>query len=249
MLPDKEIHTILQKFGPQIQAYLKSVGYFDLEGPYEPLDIMDQVAMRKYLAASKAKNKEVWGVLEKWLFPEMTDFGKDFIKTYGLKPPINVQDIATTFMKREGGELIKKMTRTDQKKLTQFIWANSGKNERVLARQILKEPGLASIVQGHRAATVIRTERNKAVGDASLNIAVKAGSSTKTWHAIGDKRTRPSHRKLNGQTFSIEEDIPGEGQYCGQNSVNCRCYMEYGFNRDVADHPHPSEAALSELYA
>jgi SPP1 gp7 family putative phage head morphogenesis protein len=249
MLPDRNIANILSKFGPQIIAYLRSVGYFDEEGPYEPTDLLQPRAMQTYLAASKAKNVEVWAALEKWLFPEMVDFGADFIKVYGLKPVINVQDIATTFMKKEGGDLIKKMVRTDQRKLTQFIWTNSEKNERVLARQVLKEPSLVSIVAGHRTETIIRTERNKAVGDASMNMAIKAGSTTKTWHAVGDKRTRPSHKRLNGQTFSIEEDIPGEGQYCGQISINCRCYMEYGFSRDVADHPHPSTAKLAELYA
>lgn len=259
MLPDRQIAIILQKFGPEIVQYLKSVGFFDKDGTYPPTDFLRMIDgelvlkpdryAKAYLAASEEKNREVWGALEKWLFPEMQNFGKDFIEVYGLKPPINVNKIATDFMEKEGGELIKKMTLTDQKRLVKYIFANSEKNERVLARQILNEPNISQIVGGHRTATIIRTERNHAIGHGAKEMANKAGATTKTWHAVGDKRTRPSHRKLSGTTWSIDEDIPGEGQYPGQISVNCRCYLEYGFTREVADHPHPSEAALRDLYS
>ena len=115
MLPDKDIQRILTKFGPEISAYLESVGFFDLEGPYNPVDLLNQKAMARYLKASTAKNRLIWAELEKWLFPEMVDFGKAFIKTYGLKPPINVEKMATQYIEKSGGELIKKMTQTDQK--------------------------------------------------------------------------------------------------------------------------------------
>jgi hypothetical protein len=142
MLPDREIQRILTKFGPEIKAYLEAVGYFGLEGPYNPVDLFDKRAMARYLKASTAKNSAVWAELEKWLFPEMVDFGAAFIATYGLKSPINVSDIATDYIKSRGGFLIKRMTETDQKRLTNYIWLNSQKNERPLARQILKEPHL-----------------------------------------------------------------------------------------------------------
>lgn len=259
MLPDRQIAIILQKFGPEITQYLQSVGFFDKTGQYEITDFLRMIDgelvltpdryAKAYLEASTEKNREVWGVMEKWLFPEMQNFGKDFIDVYGLKPPIDVKQIATDFMEKEGGILVKRMTATDQKRLVKFIWANSQKNERQLARQILKEPHLKEIVGGHRVATIIRTERNHAIGHGANEMANKAGATTKTWHAVGDRRTRASHRKLSGSTWSIDEDIPGEGQYPGQISINCRCYLEYGFNRDVADHPHPSDAALRDLYS
>ena len=142
MLPDKDIQRILTKFGPQIEAYLRSVGFFDLEGPYNPTDLLDRRAMARYLKASTAKNRLIWAELEKWLFPEMVDFGGAFIAVYGLKPVINVKQIATDYIKSRGGFLIRRMTQTDQKRLTNYIWLNSQKNERPLARQILKEPHL-----------------------------------------------------------------------------------------------------------
>lgn len=249
MLPDRNIKTILQKFGPEISAYLKSIGYFDLAGPYSPPDIMDQAAMRRYIRASTTKNRRVWAELEKWLFPEMVDFGTAFVATYGLKKVVNVHAIATDYMKLRGGELIRGMTITDKKRLTAFIWNNAQKNERPLARQILKEPNLSSIVSPARAKIIVRTERGRAVRSSSQTIAIGSGAKEKTWVTAGDKRVRPSHRKLNSTTWSIEEDIPGEGQYPGQISINCRCHLQYGFEARRADYIAPSDSVLQELYS
>jgi hypothetical protein len=256
MLPDREIQAILQKFGPHIKQYLESVGYFDLEGPYNPVDLLDRRAMARYLKASTAKNRAVWAELEKWLFPEMTDFGKAFIATYGLKPVINVKDIATDYIKSRGGFLIRRMTETDKKRLTNYIWSNSQKNERPLARQILKEPHLKEIVSGHRTATIIRTERGRAVRGSSLQIAKDAGSTTKTWWTVGDSRVRKEHAAIHGMTIVIDDEFglkAGKKTYTqefpAQKDVSCRCWLEYGFTKQVADHPRPSTAQLQELYA
>jgi hypothetical protein len=252
MLPDREINAILQKFGPQISAYLKSIGYFDLEGPYEPLDIMDQVAMRKYLVASKAKNAEVWGALEKWLLPEMVGNGEKFIATYGLKKQaIPVREIATEYIEKRGGELIKRMTQTDQKKLTAYIWQNSMKNERPLARQILKEPHLASIVDnsGFRTRTIIRTERGRAIRSGARRLSLDAGAKSRIRREVGDHRTRPSHRKMMGEEVQIDQPYSNGEMYPGETEINCRGWDEFSFTAKQADHPHPSDAALSELYA
>lgn len=249
MLPDKDIQRILTKFGPEIKAYLESVGFFDLEGPYNPVDLLDKRAMAKYLKASTAKNRAVWAELEKWLFPEMTDFGKAFIKTYGLKPPINVKKMATQYIEKRGGELIKKMTQTDQKRLVNYIHANSMKNERPLARQIAKEPGLASLTSGHRTATIIRTERNHAIGDSAYQMAKKAGSTYKIRHEVGDHRTRPSHRKMMGEKVKFDEPYSNGEMFPGETDINCRGFSEYTFDKEVADHPHPSTKTLQDLYS
>lgn len=249
MLPDREIATILKKFGPDIEAYLKTVGFFDIEGPYTTTDLLNPRAMATYKKASLAKNREVWTALEKWLFPEMVDFSKDFIKVYGLKPPINVEKMATEYIEKRGGELIKKMTQTDQKKLVNYINANSMKNERPLARQIAKEPGLASLVSGHRTATIIRTERNHAVGDSAYQMASKAGATFKIRHEVGDHRTRPSHRKMMGEKVKFDEPYSNGEMFPGENDINCRGFSEYSFDKAVADHPHPSIATLQDLYA
>jgi hypothetical protein len=259
MLPDKEIHAILQKFGHQISAYLQSIGYFDLEGPYEPTDIMDQVAMRKFLAASKAKNAEVWSILEKWLLPEMVGNGEKFIQVYGLqKQAIPVREIATEYIETRGGDLIKRMTLTDKRKLTAYIWQNSMKNERPLARQILKEPNLSSIVDnsGARTRAIIRTERGRAIRGGAHEFAGKAGATTTTWHTVGDSRVRKEHQALNGTTIEMGGEFESKvsktktiyQNFPAQKEVNCRCWLEYGFDKDVATTPSPSMSTLEDLY-
>lgn len=186
MLPEKAINEILRKFGPEIVEYLKTVGFFDQIGPYDPLDFITKNAMQEFVAASREKNKAVWAKVEEFMFKEMELSSVEFAKAYNLKPVTNVADIAEKFFKPEAGKLIKGMTRTDKNKLTSYIWANSGKNERPLARQILKEPGLAGIVDnsGFRARRIIRTERHTMTWGSSLEFAADAGSETKGWVTV-----------------------------------------------------------------
>jgi len=248
MLPDREVAAILKKFGPEIEAYLKSQRFFDIAGPYTATDLLNPRAMAAYRKASLAKNHEVWSVLEKWLFPEMVDFGTAFIVAYGLIKPPNVREIATDYMKARGGFLIKRMTQTDQKRLTAFIWQNSMKNERPLARQILKEPNLGSIVAGHRPETIIRTERGRAIRSGARSISLEAGAKSRIRREVGDHRTRPSHRKIMGEEVPMDRPYSNGEMYPGEVDINCRGWEEFNFSPKVADHPHPSMAKLQELY-
>lgn len=249
MLPEHVIAEILKKFGPQILKFLNDVNFFEISGEYEPTDIFDRAAMAEYIKASKAKNAEVWEVLEKYLLPEMADKGAKFIQIYGLKKPVSVNDIATDYMKRRGSELIEKMTKTDKQKLTNFIWLNSSKNERPLARQILKEPHLGYIVSGHRAATITRTERGRASRSGAQAIADKAGYTYRIRHEVGDHRTRPSHRAIMGEEAAADEPYSNGEMYPGEKDINCRGWEEFKFDPRVADTPSPSDAALEELYS
>ena len=258
-LPDRDIQAILKKFGPQIIKYLESVGYFDMEGPYEPTDVLDVRAMQTYLTASKAKNSEVWGALEKYLLPEMVGKGEAFIEIYGLKKVVNVNDIATDYIKERGGDTIKLMTKTDKRKLTNYIWMNSEKNERPLARQILKEPNLSSIVDnsGARTRTIIRTERGRAIRGAAYETAKEAGATTKTWWTVGDARVRPSHRALHGKTIEIQGEYANiisksktvMEEFPAEKDANCRCWLEFGFEPYLVDRRNPDVNKLKDLYA
>ncbi|MFA5376578.1 MAG: phage minor head protein [Dehalococcoidia bacterium] len=262
-LPDRQIHAILQKFGPQIVAYLRSVGYFDQEGPYEPLDLINAAAMKKYLAASKAKNTEIWHFLEGIFTTEIALNSSLFAKAYRLEPVWNVEDIAKIYFKKHAGEFITRTTATDKKRLIAYVWANAGKNERPLARQILREPNLASIVDysGARAKTIVRTERHRATWGSSLEFAKGAGSETKQWATVGDGRVRSRHRAQNGVIVGMDEAFPDGERFPGETSINCRCRLLYGFDSSVrrtgiqagTKTPPPyvglSDTAISELYS
>ena len=232
MLPERVITNILQKFGPQIEAYLDEVGFFDVEGPYEPQDLIEARPMEKYVLSSKTKNMAVWKALEGSLFAEMGLSSEAFAEAYELENVWNVDDIAKRYFRPRAGILIKGMTRTDKKLLTNFIFANSGMNERPLARQILKQPNLSSIVDntGFRARRIIRTERHRMTWGSSLEFAKEAGSQTKEWVTVGDGRVRNAHRAMNGEIVGIDESFSDGEAYPGESSINCRCHLVYGFD-------------------
>lgn len=251
MLPDKVIQRILKKFGPEIKAYLDAVGFFDATGPYGAQDLIQPGPMQKYVLASKAKNKAVWEFLEGTLLQEMELSSAEFASAYGLTEVWNVGDIAEKYFRPRVGTAIKLMTSTDKKLLTNFIFSNSGMNERPLARAILKQPRLSSIVDnsGFRARRIIRTERHRMTWGSSLEFAKGAGSQTKGWVTVGDGRVRPAHQKLNGEVVGIDETFSDGEQYPGEHDINCRCHLEYGFGKKSKESfVGLSDAQLGELY-
>jgi len=251
-LPEYVIQDILKKFGPKIKAYLEAVGFFDVDGPYKPMDLIQPGPMQKYVLASKAKNKAVWEFLEGTLLQEMELSSAEFASAYGLTEVWNVSDIAEKYFRPRVGTAIKLMTSTDKKLLTNFIFSNSGMNERPLARAILKQPNLSSIVDnsGFRARRIIRTERHRMTWGSSLEFAKGAGSQTKKWVTVGDVRVRPAHQNLNGEIVGIEEAFSDGEQYPGERDINCRCHLEYGFEKKPKESfVGLSDAQLEEIYA
>lgn len=250
-LPEYVIQDILKKFGPQVEAYLRVAGFFDVDGPYKPMDLIQPGPMQKYVLASKAKNRAVWEFLEGTLLKEMELSSAEFASAYGLTEVWNVGDIAEKYFLPRAGATIKFMTATDKKLLTNFIFSNSGMNERPLARAILKQPNLSSIVDGsgYRARRIIRTERHRMTWGSSLEFAKGAGSQTKEWVTVGDGRVRPAHQKLNGEVVSIEEAFSDGEQYPGEHDINCRCHLEYGFEKKPKEaFAGLSDAQLGTLY-
>ena len=72
MLPEDQIHAELASFGPEIIAVISSTGFFDQEGPYEPLDMMPSgKAKARYVAKSQQKNSRVWDVVKASIVPEI----------------------------------------------------------------------------------------------------------------------------------------------------------------------------------
>jgi hypothetical protein len=47
----------------------------------------------------------------------------------------------------------------------------------------------------------------------------------------------------------IDQPYSNGEMYPGETEINCRGWDEFSFTAKQADHPHPSDAALSELYA
>jgi uncharacterized protein with gpF-like domain len=83
----------------------------------------------------------------------------------------------------------------------------------------------------------------------SLEFAKGAGSQTKGWVTVGDGRVRPAHQKLNGEVVGIEEAFSDGEQYPGEYDINCRCHLDYGFEKKPKESfVGLSDARLGELY-
>ena len=89
-----------------------------------------------------------------------------------------------------------------------------------------------------RAMLIAENESNDVWNNAEFAEAVEAGKTTKTWSAIIDRRTRDTHRDLDGVTKPIMEPFevgeylmqyPTDESYgAGMEEIaNCRCSVRY----------------------
>jgi hypothetical protein len=68
-------------------------------------------------------------------------------------------------------------------------------------------------------------------------VAVEAGSTTKTWKTAGDGHVRDSHAEMEGVTVGTDEEfevggqrlfLPSDPSAVLEETANCRCYVAYG---------------------
>jgi hypothetical protein len=115
-------------------------------------------------------------------------------------------------------------------------------------RQLATRVRAASQVTAGRAMTIARTEVHRAAEAGSLAQMRLSGFTNfecrKRWLATEDERTRLAHIQADGQTVGLNEvfEVGGEGlQFPGDpmgradNTINCRCTMEYLFDDDEDD--------------
>lgn len=101
----------------------------------------------------------------------------------------------------------------------------------------------------HRAETIVRTEIGRSRREAKLMFGeTHADLLEKRWVSTKDRRTRKSHRKMDGKTIKmdgkftvdysldnkkqpsgVKEDYPGQSEY----GINCRCELELVKKKDV----------------
>jgi len=113
----------------------------------------------------------------------------------------------------------------------------AGKGPDAIARELRKQaPTLARA----RAAAIARTETHNAAM-AAIEASMKSKSieiASKTWHAVGDAKTRPTHRAAHGQSVPFNEPFsvggaqlmrPGDSSLGAgpEEIVNCRCSVLY----------------------
>ena len=90
-----------------------------------------------------------------------------------------------------------------------------------------------------RATLIAENEANSIWNDSEYQDAILTGKTRKTWNAIMDRRTRDTHRDINGTSVPIEEPfLVGDSMMMyprdesmgasAEEIVNCRCWATYG---------------------
>jgi SPP1 gp7 family putative phage head morphogenesis protein len=237
MPTENDLHRELAAFAPDILALLDSIDFFELEGPYDAQELISSIparARREYQTESKSKNSRVWPIVGSifvaaGLSSGISQIKAEYPRQVAASPKrLTAQDYQSKYLKEHGGEFITRMSHTDQKRLTNFLWQNAGKNERPLAKQILKqEPQLAYLVDNkeYRLKTIKRTEISRATNYGGYSFAKDNGFAKKTWHTAGDARVRPSHRSISGETVKIDAKFSNGYEY--PQEINCRCHLSY----------------------
>ncbi|MDU3887441.1 MAG: phage minor head protein [Veillonella sp.] len=119
----------------------------------------------------------------------------------------------------------------------------SGEGYSKIAKALRDDLGMAKA----QSVRVARTETGRALSQAGLDSAMVAKDNgldmKKRWYATKDTRTRDTHRHLDGQTVSIDENFHSSGcvgpapkLFVGvasaKENINCRCKLLYYIDKD-----------------
>lgn len=153
-----------------------------------------------------------------------------------IEQPIEFIKLAPTLQKHRGDTL--KRIRTH---ITQGIMSGEGYSK--IAKALRDDLGMSKA----QSVRVARTETGRALSQAGLDSATVAKDNglnmKKRWYATKDTRTRDTHRHLDGQTVSIDENFHSSGcvgpapkLFVGvasaKENINCRCKLLYYIDKD-----------------
>lgn len=175
----------------------------------------------------------------KVLIPNYTvtirDFSQYVLDQLGEKNrKASFTDLTTSFISRQGARKAKMLTETTKELVTRIIrkGEEDGLGVEAIAKNLINNISDATISKG-RAATIARTETHMAAGYAMHAQAATIGYPvTKTWVAVEDERTRPTHAAVDGTTINNDEyfDVgadrmlyPGDPDASAEEVINCRC--------------------------
>lgn len=138
------------------------------------------------------------------------------------------------------------------KAITQITETTRDRIRRVTSEQIARQasyPEMRDAITGDginakRANVIARTETVTAMGNAKRVAALSLPfKMIKEWIAIHDKRTRHSHRNIDGETRPLEQAYsnggmnPGDPELPAKERIQCRCTEVYTPMRDSAGRP------------
>ncbi len=153
-----------------------------------------------------------------------------------IEQPIEFIKLVPTLQKHRD-EVLKKI----RIHITQGIMSGEGYSK--IAKALRDDIGMTK-AQSQRVA---RTEAGRAMSQAGLDSALVAKDNgldmKKRWSATKDKRTRDTHRHLDGKAVDIDDNFHSSGcvgqapkLFVGvasaKENINCRCKLLYYFDED-----------------
>jgi len=226
---DDQIHRELASLSPQILRMLQDIDR--TQPPEEIWRSIPQLEKNKYLKMSEAKNSRVWQILvgsivADGLWEAARGLGTKYKVEVVSRDKLFLKDYVADYYEKHGLEFVKLTTATDVKKLKSWVWGQSAYGD----GPILDQPNLAYVIDGGRTRMdrIKYVEMHRATMAGGQGFMKDAGFLYNTWNTQGDDRVRPIHRANEGETVEIGEVFVGSGEtYCGENSVGCRCWLEY----------------------
>jgi hypothetical protein len=236
MTPEEsEVLKLLQSWSPDVVTLLKKSGYFDLPENTKKADIAQKIGLgrgtplyNKLKAASLEKNGEVAKIVvnEEQLI-ELKQGAREVAKSLGV--PFSEYDwnpVAQKYMKDEGFQLVKTLTKTDLNRLIPQIQKHFGLNERTFQRNFAQDYPCAP----YRMRTIFRTEKYNAINGGAHEEAKLAEATTKVWRHSQGPNPRKQHLAMDGEEREIDEPFSNGKQY-PNGDPNCRCRVDYSFGK------------------
>ena len=182
---------------------------------------------------------------------EITDPNvKDKLKQINLE----LQNSTTFFIANTSEQQARFMTQTNAKEITLAIaqeevkfnsqkalpeWIIIARNIKInlLDKSVARSELIASQVVGLTESWV-RNEEAQIIQDAELEIEGRKIGVRKTFFAILDNKTRPTHAAADGQQVGINDDFiiggyrakyPRDENLPAEESINCRCIADYTY--------------------
>jgi hypothetical protein len=234
MTPEESaVLRLLQSWSPDVTALLKRAGYFDLPEGTKKEDIATKIGFgkgtplyKKLRAASLEKNWEVSKiVVNEEQLRELKQGARGVARD--LEIPFSEHDwapISQAYMKKEGFQLVKILTKTDLNRLIPQIQKHFGLNERTFQRQFAQDYPCAP----YRMRTIFRTEKYNAINGGAHLKAKSVNAKKKIWKHSHGPNPRKDHLAMDGEERGIDEAFSNGKQY-PNGDPNCRCRADYKF--------------------
>ncbi len=208
------VTALLRIVSPSVKA-LRKAGYFfwaEREAEADP-EVYVTLALGNPLRRTLARESAAFFPVVLEEIPSLR--GRNYFKAHGLN------------------QLARNMADTDIKYLKKLFIDNWPVHENQAAKLIGESP----LCSPARARRIARTEKNRAINGSRLEKEIERGIyKYKIWDAVGDRSTRPLHKKRDGVKVRIDEPFPYGGRPMSPGdgpafeAVDCRCVMGYSQN-------------------